>query len=191
MLNTFSVSRSSERKRMKHPTTRAVLLVLAIFAGVLTIGTTQVEAKPISEYPCREWHKSIRKHGLPIRVFAPIMWRESKCEPKAVGWNYKAGKSHKDCKLSHASTYKNCKAVKSYDVGLLQINSSWKTLTAQVCKKKFGKMLVLQNPDCNLKVAAVLYNEGKGLDNWQATSGTNIKKATKETHARTANTKAK
>ena len=55
----------------------------------------------------------------------------------------------------------------------MQINSSWKTLTAKVCKAEYGKMLVLQKADCNLRVAAVLYNKGKGMSNWQGTSGKN------------------
>jgi hypothetical protein len=113
----------------------------------------------------------LRQHGLPVRIFAPIMYRESKCVAKAIGWNYHKGMSHRDCKLSHARTYRKCKAVKSFDVGLLQINSSWKTLTAQVCKTKLGNMFALQKPECNLKVAARLYNKGKGLSNWQGTSG--------------------
>jgi hypothetical protein len=56
-------------------------------------------------------------------------------------------------------------------VGLLQINSSWKTLTAQICNSKYGKMLVLQKPECNLKVAAYLYHKGGGISNWHGTSG--------------------
>jgi len=141
----------------------------------LTVLPQPVDTKPVSKYPCPEWHKALRAHDLPVRVFAPIMWRESKCQPKAIGWNYHKGKSHRNCKLAPAQTYKNCKAVKSYDIGLLQINSTQKTLTAQVCNKPFGKMFILQKPECNLRVASVLYNKGKGLDNWKATSGTNNK----------------
>jgi hypothetical protein len=152
------------------------LLASAVSAVLLTLtltapGIQATDAKPVPKYPCEQWHKQLRKHGLPVRVFAPIMWRESKCQPKAIGWNYHKGKSHANCKLSPAATYKNCKAVRSYDIGLLQINSSWKTLTAQVCNKPFGKMFILQKPECNLRVASVLYNKGKGLDNWKATSG--------------------
>jgi hypothetical protein len=121
--------------------------------------------------PCAKWHDALRKHNLPVKVFAPIMARESACEPKAVGWNYHKGKSHRDCKLSHARTYRNCKAVKSYDVGLLQINSTHKTLTARICNYEYGKMLILQKPHCNLKVAAYLYHKGGGVSNWRATAG--------------------
>ena len=97
------------------------------------------------------------------------MWRESKCQPKAIGWNYHKGTSHRDCKLSHAKTYRKCKAVRSYDVGLLQINSSWKTVTARICKYKYGKMLILQRPHCNLKVAKYLYENG-GMAHWGGNS---------------------
>jgi hypothetical protein len=36
---------------------------------------------------------------------------------------------------------------------------------------EYGKMLILQKPDCNLKVAAVLYDNGRGVSHWRATSG--------------------
>jgi hypothetical protein len=148
-------------------------LVLLVSTIAVTPATVNAHHKPPKPLPCPQWHDAMRKHGLPVKVFAPIMWRESKCQPKAIGWNYHKGMSHKDCKLSHATTYRKCKAVKSYDIGLMQINSSWKTLTAKVCKAKYGKMLVLQKADCNLRVAAVLYNKGKGMSNWQGTSGKN------------------
>lgn len=118
---------------------------------------------------CPKWEKKLREYKLPVKEFSFIMWRESKCVAKAVGWNYYKGMSHKDCRLSHARTYRKCKAVKSYDVGLLQINSSWKTLTAQVCKYEYGKMLILQDPDCNLKVASALYKQS-GLSPWRGSS---------------------
>jgi hypothetical protein len=119
---------------------------------------------------CPKWEKKLRQYKLPVKEFSFIMWRESKCIRQAIGWNYHKGKSHRDCKLSHARTYRNCKAVRSYDVGLLQINSSWKTLTAKVCKTKWGEMLALQDATCNLKVAAYLYKNG-GLHHWRGTSG--------------------
>ena len=154
---------------MKLTLIRISIVALSITAGTV-VTSSEAEGKK-KDLPCAQWHDELRKHGLPVKVFAPIMWRESKCKPKAIGWNYHNGMSHRDCKLSDARTYRKCKAVKSYDVGLLQINSSWKTLTARVCKAKFGKMLVLQKPKCNLKVAALLYDNGKGLRNWQGTSG--------------------
>jgi hypothetical protein len=146
-------------------------LMIGFIFVCLMLPVSAAQAQTPNKYPCKKYHADLRRHGLPVKVFAPIMWRESKCQPRAIGWNYHKGMSHRDCKLSPAKTYRKCKAVRSYDVGLLQINSSWKTLTAQVCKKKFGKMFVLRDVDCNLKVASVLYADGKGLVNWQGTSG--------------------
>jgi hypothetical protein len=109
----------------------------------------------------------LRKHGLPVEVFDHIMWRESRCIPTAIGWNYRKGTDHTNCVLSVASVYKNCRAVRSYDIGLLQINSSWRTLTAQVCKRPANQLIrSLTDPSCNLKVASVLWDNGKGASNW-------------------------
>ena len=125
------------------------------------------------DWKCPKWHALLRKYELPVRVFDPIMYRESRCKAKVIGWNYHRGMSHRDCKLAPAEIYKKCKAVKSYDSGLLQINSSWKTVTSQVCKSKMGDMTVLLDPHCNLRVASYLYHKGGGIRNWQGTSGIN------------------
>ena len=146
-------------------------LIIAFISICLLVPVSAVQAEASNKYPCAEYHADLRRNGLPVKVFATIMWRESKCQRKAVGWNYRIGMSHRDCKLAMAETYRKCKAVDSYDVGLLQINSSWKTLTARVCKKKFGEMFALRDVECNLKVASVLYDDGKGIGNWKATSG--------------------
>jgi hypothetical protein len=98
-----------------------------------------------------------------------IAYRESRCIPTAIGWNYHPGTSHRDCKLSPASTYRKCKAVKSFDIGLLQVNSSWLTVTRAVCKKQ-DIVKALLNARCNVKVAQYLYRNG-GLGHWRATSG--------------------
>jgi hypothetical protein len=108
----------------------------------------------------------IRQAGLPVQAFSYIAWRESRCQPKAIGWNYKAGKSHRDCRLAPAAKYKKCRAVKSYDSGLFQINSTWTTVTAQACGSQWGDMSVLLSPTCNIKVATVLYDNGNGFSNW-------------------------
>lgn len=147
--------------------TAALIVAASIIVGANI--PTPAQAQPV-EPRCRKYEQLLRQHKLPVKRMSFIMWRESKCEPRAIGWNYRAGKSHKDCKLSHAKKYRKCPAVKSYDVGLLQINSSWKTVTARICKAKFGNMLVLQDPSCNVKVAAYLYRNG-GLTHWKGTSG--------------------
>jgi hypothetical protein len=55
------------------------------------------------------------------------------------------------------------------DVGLMQIQGSWATVTRAVCKKQ-NVIRALQDPSCNVKVARHLYNNG-GLGHWKATSG--------------------
>jgi hypothetical protein len=120
---------------------------------------------------CPRYEKLLKQHGLPVRTFTYIMWRESRCQPKAIGWNYKAGTTYRNCKNAPAKTYRKCWAVRSYDSGLLQINSSWTSVVARTCGTAWGDMSALLDPVCNVKVAAVLYDGGKGLSNWKATSG--------------------
>jgi hypothetical protein len=131
----------------------------------MSIGTTEVKR-------CPSWEKMLKKYGLPVKEFSYIMWRESRCQEKVIGWNYKSGTGHWSCKKAPANVYKKCNAVRSYDSGLLQINSSWVTVTAQVCKSKWGDLSVLLKSDCNIAVARYLYNNG-GMHHWKATSGRN------------------
>lgn len=135
-------------------------------------GSVSSQGLRANEKRCPRWEAKLKEYGLPVKKFSYIMWRESRCEPKAIGWNYKPGMSHRNCKLAPADIYKKCKAVKSYDSGLLQVNSTWKTLTARVCGTKWGDMTPLLTPECNLKVAKALYEDG-GYGHWSATSGIN------------------
>ena len=122
---------------------------------------------------CPQWEPKLKAHGLvPVKKFSYIMWRESRCQEKVIGWNYKSGLSYRNCKKAPADIYKRCYAVRSYDSGLLQINSSWKSLTARVCGSKFGNLAPLLTSECNLKVAKALLDDG-GLGHWSATSGSN------------------
>lgn len=150
------------------------IVVAALIASVALFATAaQAQEQPLAVKAlarCPEYEPLLKEYGLPVAVFSPIMYRESRCTPKAIGWNYKKGMSHLDCKLSPAVTYSRCRAVKSFDSGLLQINSSWRSVTATACKSKYGDLSVLLIPDCNMKVAQVIYNEGKGIGNWRATS---------------------
>lgn len=145
---------------------KIVIVALVIYSTFFI--SAALAAEPINQ--CKQYEPMLKKFGLPIKPFSQIMYRESRCTPRAIGWNYRAGMSYADCKLAEAAIYKRCKAVKSFDSGLLQINSSWVTVTAQTCKSKRGDLTVLLIPECNLKVAAVLYNNGKGLGNWRANS---------------------
>lgn len=120
---------------------------------------------------CPKYEALLRKHGLPVKEFTYLMWRESRCQPQAIGWNYKPGKGPQDCVLSPAATYRHCKAVSSYDVGLLQNNSGWRTVTARICNRPYRQLIKsLTDPSCNLKVAKYLYDNG-GLAHWKGSSG--------------------
>lgn len=114
--------------------------------------------------------KALKKYGLPVKDFSYIMWRESRCKSGVIGWNYRSGMGHWSCKTAPADVYRKCKAVRSYDSGLLQINSSWVTVTANVCGTKWGNMSALLDPGCNLAVARYLFDNG-GMHHWKATSG--------------------
>jgi hypothetical protein len=131
-----------------------------------SVGVSEVKS-------CPQWEKQLKAHGLvPVKKFSYIMWRESRCLEKVIGWNYKSGLSYRNCKKEPADIYKRCYAVRSYDSGLLQINSTWKSLTARVCGSKFGNLAPLLTAECNLKVAKALLDDG-GLGHWSATSGSN------------------
>jgi hypothetical protein len=134
------------------------------------VDSAGVRKSSVSTNSCPQWEAKLKQYGLPVKEFSRIMYRESRCQPKAIGWNYHKGTSYKDCKLSPASTYKRCKAVRSYDSGLLQINSSWVTVVQEVCHSKRGNMNVLLDYRCNLKVAKYLLNNG-GMGHWSGTSG--------------------
>ncbi len=106
-----------------------------------SISSTQVKS-------CPQWEAKLKAQGLvPVKKFSYIMWRESRCQEKVVS---------------------KPNSNKTRDYGLLQINSSWKTVTRQVCGGK--NINVLLNSKCNLKVAKYLFDNG-GLSHWKATSG--------------------
>ncbi len=94
---------------------------------------------------CPQWEPLIAEYGLPVEAFSYIAWRESRCLERA--WNRTLNRDG------------------SQDRGLVQINSTWKTVTANACGTPYGKMNVLFNPRCNLAVAKYLYENG-GLRHW-------------------------
>jgi hypothetical protein len=156
---------------------RFIAISIVVWFGYFVLLATSAKAETPSAATigrCPKYETLLKKYQLPVAEFSRIMYRESRCTPKAIGWNYHKGKTHNDCKLSPAATYRRCKAVKSFDSGLLQINSSWRSVTAQVCKSKYGDLSVLLVPDCNLKVARHLYKHGGGIGNWRATSKSNF-----------------
>jgi len=94
---------------------------------------------------CPQWEPKFREHGLPVKAFSYVAWRESRCS--ILAWNRTLNKN------------------KTHDLGLVQINDSWKTVTSNICKAPYGDMTVLFNVDCNLSVAKYLYDNG-GLRHW-------------------------
>jgi hypothetical protein len=107
---------------------------------------------------CPHLEPTLKQYGLkPVRVFSYIAWRESRCNPKAVNAIWKNGKIVWTLNRDG-----------SYDSGVLQINSSWKTVTSQICKSKLGDLKPLLTVDCNMKVAKfILDNSSSGLGNWR------------------------
>lgn len=97
---------------------------------------------------CPQWEAQLKARGLvPVKKFSYIMWRESRCQEKVI-------------------SKKNSNGTRDY--GLLQINSSWRTVTRNVCGGK--NMDVLLDSRCNLKVARYLFDNG-GIGHWSASSG--------------------
>ena len=95
---------------------------------------------------CPQWEDELAAFGLPVETFSFVAWRESRCNI-----------------LAHNRTLnKN----KTQDRGLLQINSSWVTVTAKECASQRGDLSVLFDVRCNLAVARYLYRNG-GLRHWK------------------------
>ena len=95
-----------------------------------------------SKQRCPQWEPKFREHGLPVKAFSYIAYRESRCNPKA-----------------HNTTLNRNG---SQDLGVLQVNSSWKTVTRNICGTDITGLF---NVDCNLSVAKYLYDNG-GLGHW-------------------------
>lgn len=109
---------------------------------------------PDQEKRCPRFEKLFKQYGLPVEIFSYIAWRESRCNPKAINAKFKNGKIV--WTLNKNGTY---------DSGLVQINSSWRTLTEQTCGTR--NLQVLFDVHCNLKVAKFLLEQTTGgLNNW-------------------------
>lgn len=106
---------------------------------------------------CPEFEPALAQNGLyPVEVFSYLAWRESRCNPAAVNAKWKNGKIVWTLNRDG-----------SYDSGLLQINSTWTTVTSQICGSPWGDMNVLLDANCNMKVAKYLLdNSTDGLGNW-------------------------
>jgi hypothetical protein len=131
----------------------------------LPIGNVPDESTPkynISydkEKRCPMWEPLFAEYGLPVDVFSYIAWRESGCNPKAQNATWKNG----------VMTYALNKN-RSYDTGLLQINSSWYSAVKKVCGDDAvdNYMEGLKDPVCNVKFAKFIMDNSTGkLGNWR------------------------
>ena len=110
---------------------------------------------------CPMWEETFREAGLePVEVFSYVAWRESGCNPQAQNatWDKNGNMTY------------HLNKDKSYDTGLLQINSSWYSVTKLVCGKDSvdGRMAGLKDPACNIAVAKYIMDNSKGkLGNWR------------------------
>ena len=109
---------------------------------------------------CPELEPLFKQAGLePVDVFSYIAFRESHCNPGAQNATWKNG----------VMTY-HLNKDKSYDTGLLQINSSWKSVTEKVCGESASDnhMEGLKDPACNIAVAKYIMDNSQGkLGNWR------------------------
>jgi hypothetical protein len=118
------------------------------FALLLALSTpAHANAAALS---CPKWEPLLREYfpAKVVPVMSKIAYRESRCNPKSLSAIRSNGRP---------------------DVGLLQIQGSWVTVTRAVCKKQ-DIVKALLNARCNVKVAQYLYRNG-GLGHWRATSG--------------------
>jgi hypothetical protein len=124
-------------------------LILAIAISLLMLFPSPASAESKS---CPKWEPAIKAAGLPVKDFSYIAWRESRCRIKAINatWNEKGEMTY------HLN--KN----KSWDSGLLQINSGHREMVRRVCG---GDLPLLLTLDCNLAAAKHLY-DAHGLAPW-------------------------
>lgn len=113
--------------------------------------TVRISTDPT--FSCPKYENLFRKYGLPPKVFSYIAYRESRCNTNAVNARWKDGKL--------IWTLNNNK---TYDSGLLQINSSW----IGTLKREFGySSSDLFKADVNARFASWILNNTSGrLRNW-------------------------
>jgi len=133
-----------------------IFTVVALSLGVPTAAAAAAAAhQPSHGEPkrCQAFEQVFKAYGLePVHTFSYIAYRESRCRIKAINiiWD----------KQGNVVWALNKNG--SYDSGLLQVNSSWKTVTRKVCGGGIDRLMIL---DCNLKVAKYLLDNG-GLAHW-------------------------
>lgn len=122
-----------------------------VMAFMLTTALLTPSAANATSGSCPKWEPLLRRHfpAKVVPIMSRIAYRESRCNPGSLS-------------VVRKSTGRP-------DVGLLQIQGSWATVTQATCKKK-DVITALLNAECNVKVARYLYDNG-GLGHWRVTSG--------------------
>lgn len=114
-----------------------------------------IKARVEAGHRCRRYERLFRAYGLPVIPFTYIAWRESRCNPLATN-----GRFDKHDRLIWTKNPNG-----TYDSGLVQVNSGWKSLTVKVCRAPEWDRHLLFDPRCNVAVARELFLEG-GLAPW-------------------------
>lgn len=151
------------RKRILTPLILATILIPTSPASAST--------KAADGFKCPAAMRTALKAGFSrkdLPTLDRIVHRESKCQPGAVGWNYRSGMDHTDCRRRPWPEYRRCDAVWSADFGYSQINDvSWVTYLRG--KKIIKSSADLLDPLTNLIAAKALYDYSlsKGYSAWK------------------------
>jgi hypothetical protein len=136
------------------PTTTTIAILETTTTTTTTVPEPEDKRIPSDKTKrCPQFEQTFRDYGLvPVKVFSYIAWRESGCNPDAVN-----AKWDKNGNITWTLNKNG-----SFDSGLLQVNSSWQTVTKNICG---GGIKLLRTLDCNLKVSKYLFDNG-GLNHW-------------------------
>lgn len=126
---------------------------MLLCVGLLGLVVMPSKAEAATRGDCPQYHAILKRYGLPPKIFGPIAWRESRCNPKSISAVRKTGWP---------------------DAGLLQIQGSWNTLTRKIChlRPDQSQVIALTRLECQLPVARYLWAGGKGGGHWSIRSGT-------------------
>jgi hypothetical protein len=132
-----------------------LILPPATTSTTTTVPPTTTVPLPVAKGSrgCPQFEPIFRKYGLlPVKTFSYIAWRESRCRIKAI--NAVFGKNGEIIWALNKN--------RTYDSGLLQVNSGHRESVKRICKADLDALLTL---DCNLRVSKYLLNNG-GLAHW-------------------------
>ena len=126
-------------------------MITALVAATLVFLASPDKAQAAPPGRCPQYEAAIGQvfPKTMVPVFSRIAYRESRCNPKSVSAVRRTGYP---------------------DVGLFQIQGSWRTVTIQLCRPTGSHITALIRLDCQLRVARYLYDHG-GLGHWRASSG--------------------